>query len=48
MILSAYVDLKFMKAFDSVHHEAFWTLQLSRIPGGIVGLLIGMYPGTVQ
>ena len=46
-MLAAYVDLK--KAFDSVHRETLWDLlRLRGIPTRIIGLLTGMYSGTVS
>ena len=46
-MLAAYVDLK--KAFDSVHRETLWDLlRLPGIPARIIGLLTGLYSGTVS
>ena len=46
-MLAAYVDLK--KAFDSVHRETLWDLlRLRGIPARIIGLLTGLYSGTVS
>ena len=44
---AAYVDLE--KAFDSVHRETLWDLLCLRgIPARIIGLLTGLYSGTVS
>ena len=46
-MLEAYVDLK--KAFASVHRETLWDLlHLRGIPARIIGLLTGLYSGTVS
>ena len=46
-MLAAYVDLK--KVFDSVHRERLWDLlRLRGIPAKIIGLLTGLYCGTVS
>ena len=46
-MLAAYVDLK--KAFDSVHRETLCDLlRLRGIPARIIGLLTGLYSGTVR
>ena len=45
-MLAAYVDLK--KVFDSVHQETLWDLYLHVIPARIIGLLTGLYSGTVS
>ena len=45
-MLAAYVDLK--KAFHSVHRETFWDLRHRGIPARIIGLLTGLYSGTVS
>ena len=46
-MLAAYVNLK--KAFDSVHRETLWVLlRLRVIPARIIGLLTGLYSGTVS
>ena len=45
-MLAAYVDLK--KAFDSVPRETLWgLLRLRKIPARVIGLLTGLYSGTV-
>ena len=46
-MLAAYVYLK--KAFDSVHRKTLWDLlHLRGIPARIIGLLTGLYSGTVS
>ena len=46
MLLAAYVDLK--KVFELVHRETLWDLlRLHGIPARIIGLLTGLYSGTV-
>ena len=46
-MLPAYVDLK--KGFNSVHRETLWDhLRLRGIPTRIIGLLTGLYSGTVS
>ena len=45
-MLAAYVDLK--KTFDSMHREPLWDLmRLRGITARIIGLLTGLYSGTV-
>ena len=46
-MLAAYVDLK--KAFDSVNRKTLWDLlRFRRILARIIGLLTGLYSGTVS
>ena len=46
-MLAVYVDLK--NAFDSVHRETLWDLlRLRRTAARIIGLLTGLYSGTVS
>ena len=46
-MLAAYVDVK--KTFDLVHRETLWNLlRLRGIPARIIGLLTGLYSGTVS
>ena len=46
-MLTAYVHL--MKAFDSVHRYILWDLlRLRGISTRIIGLLTGLYSGTVS
>ena len=45
-MLAAYVNLK---GFDSVHRETLWDLlHLRGIPARIIGLLTGLFSGTVS
>ena len=46
-MLAVYVDLK--QAFDSLHRETLWNLlRLRRTPARIIGLLTGLFSGTVS